>query len=339
MASSSRRSSICVTSSLCSEVLDAYADDEEEFFGSIEEQHIVASETDEDEEEIADDDTETIHLSQSNSTSDSEDALILDSDAERSIEEKFGQGCCGDNCYNQFCVDEVFLARLQLCELEKSEKEMLLLGKLQVGMNVSESVSHARRATSAKRQRVTYKYSYDYRSVCRSAFCFLHGIGEKVLKNLQQHLKTNGAIPRIHGNKGKLAHNAFSFDMVQFVVQFIRNYATVNGLPQPAAQRGRGETGPIYLSASEGYNIVHAKYLQSCLEADRVAVKYHSFCQIWLQCVPHIKFMKPRQDVCQKCDNFRILIMQSTTEADKLTYTQQFKEHVEEAQKEQHSLT
>ena len=44
--------------------------------------------------------------------------------------------------------------------------------------------------------------------------------------------------------------------------------------------------------------------------------------------------MKPRQDVCQKCDKYRLLIMQSTTEEDKLMYTQQFKEHVEEAQKE-----
>ena len=44
--------------------------------------------------------------------------------------------------------------------------------------------------------------------------------------------------------------------------------------------------------------------------------------------------MKPREDVCQKCDSYRILIMQSTTEEDKLTYTQDFKAHVEEAQKE-----
>ncbi len=76
---------------------------------------------------------------------------------------------------------------------------------------------------------------------------------------------------------------------------------------------------------------MHSKYLQSCSELGSVAAKYQSFRLIWLQCVPHIKFMKPREDVCQRCDN---PIMQSTTEEDKITYTQQFKEHVEEAQKE-----
>ena len=44
--------------------------------------------------------------------------------------------------------------------------------------------------------------------------------------------------------------------------------------------------------------------------------------------------MKPRLDVCQKCDNYHLLVVQSTTEEDTLKHTQQFKEHFEEAQKE-----
>ena len=41
---------------------------------------------------------------------------------------------------------------------------------------------------------------------------------EKILKNLPKHLKPNGAIPRTHGNKGKLPPNAFSFDTVYSIV-------------------------------------------------------------------------------------------------------------------------
>ena len=159
-----------------------------------------------------------------------------------------------------------------MCELEKDSKDMLLLGKLQACMHDPEVVSHARKVTASKRQRVTFKYVYDHRSVCKASFCFLYGIGEKALKNLQKHLHSNGVIPRTHGNKGKLPSNAFSFETVQFIVQFIKNYAVINGLPQPAAQRGRGQTAPTYLPASEGYNTVHSKYLQSCLESGKVSV-------------------------------------------------------------------
>ena len=78
-----------------------------------------------------------------------------------------------------------------------------------------------------------------------------------MLKNLQTRLKDNGAIPREHGNKGRLPPNAFSFATVQHIVDFILNYSRVYGLPQPAAGRGRAEAALIYLSASEGYNTVH----------------------------------------------------------------------------------
>ena len=251
MASSQRRSSICATSNVPSEIMDAYAHDEEDFFGAYEENLVLGSEIDEDEEELAEDQQDSTDLSEFTSPHDSEDIVFSDTDTEKKIvQDKFGQGCgCGDNCYNQFSVDEVFFIRLGMCELEKGDKDMLILGKLQVCMHNLDSVSHARKTTATKRQRVTFKFAYDHRLVCKSAFCFLHVIGEKVLKNLQKHLKSNGAIPRTHGNKGKLPPNAFSFNTVNSIVKFIKNYAVINGLPQPAAERGRGHVPPIYLSA------------------------------------------------------------------------------------------
>ena len=43
---------------------------------------------------------------------------------------------------------------------------------------------------------------------------FLHCISGKVHKNLQHHLKGNGAIPREHGYCGRLPPNAFSFSTI-----------------------------------------------------------------------------------------------------------------------------
>ena len=174
---------------------------------------------------------------------DQQSFLIPDMDVEKLVvQTKVQNGCgCPHNCYNQFSEDEVYYSRLQMLELEKGERDMLFLGKLMVCGRTASSVSHARKVTATKRQRVTYEYSYDHRVVCKPVFCFIHAISEKVLKNLQVHLKENGPIPRVHGNKGRLPPNTFTFETIEYIVTFILNYAEVYGLPQPAAGRGRAD--------------------------------------------------------------------------------------------------
>ena len=129
------------------------------------------------------------------------------------VHHELENGCgCSENCYGQFTEDEIYSIRLLMLELQKPEKDMLLLGKLQVFANASDMFHHARKTTKTKCRRIAYQYSYDSRSVCKSAFCFLHYTGTKALKNLQHHLNETGAIPREHGNRGRLPHNAFSYE-------------------------------------------------------------------------------------------------------------------------------
>ena len=142
---------------------------------------------------------------------------------------------------------------------------MLLLGKLQVCAAATDVVHHARKAFKAKRRRITYQYAFDSRSVCKSAFCFLHCTGVKTLKNLQHHLKENGVAPRTHGNCGRLPPNDFSFQTVNHIISFISNYAVVHGLPQPAAKCGRADSAPTYLPAAEGYNILFTRSTCRCV--------------------------------------------------------------------------
>ena len=63
------------------------------------------------------------------------------------------------------------------------------------------------------------------------------------------------------------------FRSTKRIVDFISNYAEIYGLPQPAAGRGRAEVALIYLSASEGYNIVHQKYVEACISTGEQAAK------------------------------------------------------------------
>ena len=155
-----------------------------------------------------------------------------------------------------------------------------------------------------------------------------------MLKNHQQHLKENGVLPREHSNTRHLPPNASSFSTVNRSVSFISNYAAVNGLPQLAARSGREGTAPTFLPASEGYNTVHPKYLHVCAEEGEQAAKYHAFHSIWIKCLPHVKFMTPRTDVCHHCESFRVSLTNSVTETEKITTMQEFTHHVELARLE-----
>ena len=59
------------------------------------------------------------------------------------IQRRFCKCGCGDICYGKFSVDEVFPIRLNMSKLEKGDKDMLILGRLQVFVHyLEESVSY-----------------------------------------------------------------------------------------------------------------------------------------------------------------------------------------------------
>lgn len=91
------------------------------------------------------------------------------------VHSELERGCgCAENCYSQFTEDEIYYIRLCMLELQKCEKDILILGKLQVCANSGDVLYHARQSTKAKRRRLTYQYAYDNRCVCMSAFCFFY---------------------------------------------------------------------------------------------------------------------------------------------------------------------
>ena len=248
---------------------------------------------------------------------------------------KLSELCCEANCLSVFSVDEVYQFQLNLLEMSKEQKSTCLLGKLHVLSNVGEQTSHARQRGS-KRQRVTYKYAFDHRSLCKNAFLFIHDIGEKQLKSMLRHLKENGLVPIVHGNVGKTPATVYPFEVVLNCVQFLKNYAQINGLPQPSARRGRADAPPVYLPASQNYKIVHGSYVKASMECDPTqrVMQYRSFVDVWHKCIPEIQFMTPRTDVCSRCEKFRSDIKVATTEHEKVSITTAFSEHLAQAQEE-----
>ena len=253
------------------------------------------------------------------------------------IDEKLSEGCsCSISCLSQFETNEVFRFHLMLCEMQKCEKDMLLLGKLQVISKAQDDTHHARQTTAGKRKRVTCEYAFDRRPVCRDGFLFLHNLGSKQLKNLQHHLKLNGPVPREHGLLGHVPATTYPFDIVSDAAQFIKNFAEINGIPQPAARSGRAKNPPVYLPASLNYKIVHLKYVEACQLKDSHTnfLAYKTFVNVWKKCLPDIIFMTPRTDVCVYCEKFRVQLKTAVHEEEKVKVTSEFSAHLEEAQKE-----
>ena len=121
---------------------------------------------------------------------------------------------------------------------------------------------------------------------------------------------------------------------MQNAVEFIKNYANIFGLPQPAVPRGRASQAPTYLPTSQNHQIVHGKYQKACMQESKPFMQYRGFLDVWHQCIPHVVFMTPRSDVCHYCEDYRTAIQCAVSETDKATHLAEFGKHVEDAQKE-----
>ncbi len=149
------------------------------------------------------------------------------------------------------------------------------------------------------------------------------------MKNLKAHFKKNGAVPRTHGNKGRLPKNTTPFVILQAALQFIVNYASRNAIPMPAAPGKSKGIPPLFLRSECTKKSVHKTYTEA---SDGRTVSYSLFCSLWRHCVPHIQIMSLKTDVCDTCRKFRDKISEARTEADKLKTTNDYTDHVIDAQ-------
>ena len=101
------------------------------------------------------------------------------------------------------------------------------------------------RRRTRKQIHFSYMYKFDGKGIFREVYKILFDIGEKRLTNILKHMKAYGAVPRTYGNKEKKPQNALSFQDIKKVVQFIINFAEENGIPLPAAPRGRQTRHPL----------------------------------------------------------------------------------------------
>lgn len=236
---------------------------------------------------------------------------------------------CDRHCLSSLDLGAVEANRLSLMELGKSEKEALVLGVLQ-----SCRFDEERTAKGKLRKKASFAYQYDGRRVCVGAFRHIYDLGQKQLRNIVAHLSEHGAIPRVHGNTRRLPHNALRYPEIFFCVTFVKNYAERYGIPHPAPLYGRAGDPPIFLPASQNFKTVHAQYVASCIEANIRSMGISSFRSVWHRCLPNIRFMTPRTDVCDKCERLRMKVTSAISDEQKAQALSSFSNHLQHAQRE-----
>ncbi|XP_053407975.1 uncharacterized protein LOC123547720 [Mercenaria mercenaria] len=218
---------------------------------------------------------------------------------------------CSKYCYNNFSERKILDHVLNLREMERNEKEMYIMGTIG---KVTASV----RCKDGERKRTRWEYAYEGKKVCRNAFLLIFDIGKRTVEGLLKHMNEQGVVPRVHGLTGK----------------FLVNYAAEEGLPQPAPSRGRDGIPSVYLPALNTKLSIHKEYVTACVQNDKRSVGLTTFKDVWNRCVPHIKIMSPREDVCKKCEDFRQEISLARNEDDKLSATGKYHQHVLDARSE-----
>lgn len=121
------------------------------------------------------------------------------------------------------------------------------------------------------------------------------------------------------------------FDRVKEVVQFIQSITEKFGIPHPAPLHGRSARPPVFLPAHMTFVALHKDYIRDC---STKPVSLTIFREIWHDCMPHIKFMTPRTDVCDTCERLRSGVNNAVGEDETLDADQKLREHIFAAQEE-----
>ena len=126
---------------------------------------------------------------------------------------------------------------------------------------------------------------------------------------------------RVHGNKHKSRSHAISPSELQYVADFLFNYAEDHAVLLPSRIPGYKDTKLQLLPSSTTKKNVWNLYAESCHVSNVRALAYTTFIQTWNTYCPSLTIMRPMTDLCGLCQNNSKLIlrMSNRSEAEKST--------------------
>ncbi|XP_052778849.1 uncharacterized protein LOC128216328 [Mya arenaria] len=260
------------------------------------------------------------------------DHVISEHDDDIPVVESCDTLATGCDC-TSMCMDSIDREAAQahidnIRQYTKEEKDLYIMGAL------NRINSDKKRSRYGDRQRTRYDYKFEGNVVCKKTFMCVYDIGPTHLKNLLKHVNENGNVPRCHGNQGRRPIHALTFQEIENVISFLKNVAIDEGLPMPAAPRGRAKDAPVFLHSSTTKMKMHKLYEKSCIEAATKCIKYRTFCRLWHELCPNIKIATPQEDVCVTCEMSRKGVADATTDDEKLAAASALERHTNATRKE-----
>ena len=206
----------------------------------------------------------------SDSDNSSAEAVATPPSTDDQILAKMNAGCgCQKNHFAPLSLENYKSLRQQFTGASLQHRDSYLLGVLSAGLRSTSEKTQ----TGSVRTRQSFMYHVHGHKVCITVFKLMFDIGGKHLRRLQKHASLGLCFSEPHENVGRKPWNTVSESDRERVVQFLKNYAAVFGLPMPAAPRGRGHTAPTFLPASNTYSSVHAEYVRAQEQETTVSLR------------------------------------------------------------------
>ena len=232
---------------------------------------------------------------------DHEEETKVNSFIETSCGCRVGPG--GSSCSNLFTKDEILEVRSSMQELERGERDMVLLG----------FIMSARPRRRTDNNTIFCLYS---ERVCRSTFLFLLDLSKKLFTTLTSHFDKFGIASRRHGNINRLPQNTLSEEANEQIKRFIENFAEVHGVCLPGRDPSHRDERNLLIPSFESKTSIYSYYKESCARANIVSASYSLFCDRWIKLFPHIKVAKPMTDLCWICQKSNNIILRSQNKSD-----------------------
>lgn len=219
----------------------------------------------------------------------------------------------GRPCSRQFSREYVKETRQSFMDLSTSELDMFLMGQLIAFTNSSDGVVVESRHGDQEKRKSYCSFFHQAKPICRETFRFLHGIGEKKLKNVSKALRLGGIGPRVHGNTRRLPKHTLTLSSVEYIIRFLLNYCEQHGLLLPGRVPGYSSTDVKLLPSSKSKRGIWSIYREAAEQNTAVhSVAYSTFCRLWKAQLPYIIIMKPMTDLCWTCQQNSYLYMRAT---------------------------
>jgi hypothetical protein len=230
---------------------------------------------------------------------------------------KFLKKGCECGCSKKVPPEEFAQLRSDFQSLPKAEQDAFVMAHLFI-MRDREKISTSPRLKKKERTNQRFLYLFDYKiPICQETYINMLGISEKYLKTIKKHLANQRISSRTHGNLNKTPQWATKMTIDQNikkkVKKFLEKYAQEHGQPDPSQKyarkiavevRSSGEI--ILLPTYASCRSVHDDFVISFEKDDKLkSLKYEAFRRLWHELVPHIKFMKPRTDLCDLCHEIK----------------------------------